>query len=105
MIDRFGLLPPPLKTLFAITWLKLCAQQLGIMKIQAAGEGGNLRFGERSKVDPAKLIALLEKEPKRYRLDGPYKLRFTWALKAPEQRIDALERLLQRLEPRAAAAA
>jgi transcription-repair coupling factor (superfamily II helicase) len=99
LIDRFGLLPPPLKTLFAITWLKLCAQQLGIVKIQAAGEGGNLRFGERSKVDPAKLIALLEKEPKRYRLDGPYKLRFAWALKAPEQRVDALERLLQRLEP------
>jgi transcription-repair coupling factor (superfamily II helicase) len=105
LIDRFGLLPPPLKTLFAITWLKLCAQQLGVVKIQAAGEGGNLKFGERSKVDAAKLIALIQKEPKRYRLDGSYKLRFTWDLKAPEQRIDAIERLLQRLAPNGAASA
>jgi transcription-repair coupling factor (superfamily II helicase) len=105
LIDRFGLLPPPLKTLFAITWLKLCAQQLGIVKIQAAGEGGNIRFGERSKVDPVKLIALIEKEKARYKLDGPYKLKFTWTLKASEQRIEALERLLQRLAPSAAAAA
>ncbi len=107
LIDRFGLLPPPLKTLFAITWLKLLAQRLGIVKIQAAGEGGNLRFGERSHVDPVRLITLIEKDPEHYRLDGPFKLRFSWQLKAPEQRIGAIERLLERLAPpdRAAAAA
>ncbi|HET7133181.1 MAG TPA: TRCF domain-containing protein, partial [Gammaproteobacteria bacterium] len=35
LIDRFGLLPPPLKTLFTITSLKLLAQRLGVAKIQA----------------------------------------------------------------------
>ena len=44
IIDRFGLLPPPLKTLFAITWLKLLAQRLGVAKIQAGAEGGSVRF-------------------------------------------------------------
>jgi transcription-repair coupling factor (superfamily II helicase) len=106
LIDRFGLLPPPLKTLFAITSLRLLAQQLGVAKIQAAGEGGNVRFAERSKVDPLRLLKLIEGEAGRYRLDGPYKLKFTWRLDAPEQRVAALEKLLRRLAPveRAAAA-
>jgi transcription-repair coupling factor (superfamily II helicase) len=99
LIDRFGLLPPPLKTLFAITSLKLLAQRLGIAKIQAGAESGNLRFGERSKVDPVRLIALIEKDPEHYKLDGPYKLRFSWRLTTQEQRLGALEKLLQRLAP------
>jgi transcription-repair coupling factor (superfamily II helicase) len=107
LIDRFGLLPAPLKTLFSITVLKLMAQQLGIAKIQAAGEGGNIRFAERSKVDPLRLLKLIEGDAAHYRLDGPYKLRFSWRLEAPEQRIGAIERLLRRLAPsdRTAAAA
>jgi transcription-repair coupling factor (superfamily II helicase) len=105
LIDRFGLLPPPLKTLFAITSLKLLAQQLGIAKIQAGAEGGHLRFAERSKVEPLKLLKLIEGEPKRYRLDGPYKLRFGWHLEVPEQRLAALEKLLRRLAPADLAAA
>jgi transcription-repair coupling factor (superfamily II helicase) len=105
LIDRFGLLPPPLKTLFAITSLKLVAQSLGIVKIQASAEGGNLRFGERSKVDPTRLIALIEKEPQRYKLDGPFKLKLTWKLGAPEQRLAAIEKLLAKLGPAALASA
>ena len=45
------------------------------------------------------LFKLIEGEPKRYRLDGPYKLRFTWQLESPEQRLPALEKLLRRLVP------
>jgi transcription-repair coupling factor (superfamily II helicase) len=99
LIDRFGLLPPPLKTLFAITSLKLLAQRLGVAKIQAGAEGGSIRFAERSKVDPIKLIKLIEGDKERYRLDGPYKLRFTWKLAAAEQRVQALEKLLGKLAP------
>jgi transcription-repair coupling factor (superfamily II helicase) len=105
LIDRFGLLPAPLKTLFAITSLKLLAQQLGIAKIQAGAEGGNVRFAERSKVEPTKLLKLIESEPKRYRLDGAYKLRFGWQLEVPEQRLPAIEKLLKRLAPADLAAA
>jgi transcription-repair coupling factor (superfamily II helicase) len=100
LIDRFGLLPPPLKTLFAITWLKLLAQQLGVAKIQASAEGGNVRFAERAKVDPVRLIALIEGDPERYRLDGPYKLKFSWCVEAAEQRVSAVEKLLKRLAPK-----
>src|SRR5690606_3491156 len=40
LIDRFGLLPAPVKTLFAVARLKLAARELGIVKIQAGPEGG-----------------------------------------------------------------
>jgi transcription-repair coupling factor (superfamily II helicase) len=107
LIDRFGLLPPPLKSLFAMTALKLLAAQLGIAKIQAGGENGSITFAERSRVDPVRLLKLIESDAKRYRLDGPYKLRFSWTLENPEKRIAALEKLLHRLgaEETAAAAA
>ena len=99
LIDRFGLLPPPLKTLFAITWLKLLAQRLGVAKIQAGAEGGSVRFAERASVDPAKLIALIESDKQRYRLDGPFKLRFSWRVEGAEQRVGAVEKLLKRIAP------
>jgi transcription-repair coupling factor (superfamily II helicase) len=105
LIDRFGMLPPPLKTLFAITALKLVAAELGIAKIQAGGEGGSIRFAERSKVDPTRLLALIDSDSARYRLDGPYKLRFSWSLAHAEKRIAALEKLLKRLAPGSTAAA
>jgi transcription-repair coupling factor (superfamily II helicase) len=107
LIDRFGLLPPPTKTLFSLTALKLLAGQLGIAKIRAGAEGGSITFAERSRVDPARLLKLIESDPKRHRLDGPYKLRFAWTLDSPDKRIGALEKLLRRLgaEDEAAVAA
>jgi transcription-repair coupling factor (superfamily II helicase) len=107
LIDRFGLLPPPTKTLFEVTSLKLGAAELGVAKIQAGAEGGNVRFSERAKVDPARLIKLIEGDPATYRLDGPYKLRFKWRADSPEQRLKNVDRLLGKLLPtnRGAAAA
>ncbi len=97
LIDRFGLLPPATKTLFAITALKLIAQQLGIVKIQAGAQGGVLKFGTRASADPAALAAMLTGEPERYRMEGPYKLRFSWSADGEPARLTALEALLQRL--------
>ena len=105
LIDRFGLLPAPLKNLFAITALKLDAQALGVIKIQAGAQGGSLRFAERSNVDPAALVALIEAAPADYRLDGPLRLKFSWRIEAPEQRIGGIEKLLTRLAPKSHATA
>ena len=104
LIDRFGLLPAPLKTLFAISALKLLAEQIGIAKIQAGAEAGSITFAERSRVDPTRLLRLIEGDSKRYRLDGPYKLRFSWTLENPETRIPALDTLFRRLGAEDAAA-
>jgi len=105
LIDRFGLLPPPLKMLFSITALKLLAGQLGLAKIRAGSEGGSVTFAERSRVDPTRLLKLIESDAARYRLDGPYKLRFSWTLENPDKRVAAIEKLLRRLGAEDAAAA
>jgi transcription-repair coupling factor (superfamily II helicase) len=103
MINRFGLLPEPTRTLFGVTGLKLLAAQLGVEKLQAGAAGGSLRFGDRASVDPAALVGLVATEPASYSLDGPFRLRFRFRPEVPaEHRIDRLERLLEKLGARAA---
>lgn len=97
MIDRFGLLPTPVKTLFAVTQLKLAAQELGVARIRAAGAGGTIEFSKSAALDPEFVLRLVAEEPSQFRLDGPWKLRFSWDQTEPEMRIDALAGLLQRL--------
>ena len=107
LIDRFGLLPTVTRTLFALTRLKLIAQQLGITNIQAENHGGSLQFSEEASIDPAILIELVENQSAIYSMDGPFKLRFSWALEHNEDRIAATETLLLDLgvKPQASSAA
>jgi transcription-repair coupling factor (superfamily II helicase) len=105
MIDRFGLLPPPLKTLFAVTWIKLLAAALGVEKVQASAKGGVIRFGQHARVDPGALVKLVASAPDVYRLDGPFRLRFTWSEPRDEARSEKLEALLGRLGARVPASA
>jgi transcription-repair coupling factor (superfamily II helicase) len=105
LIDRFGLLPPAARTLFDLAALKLLALDIGAIKVQAGDRGGSLTFGNRAGVDPAKLVELLAHHPERYRLDGPYKLRFKWNLDDAAARLNATERLLIELGANADSAA
>ncbi len=98
MIDRFGLLPEPVKHLFRVTAIKLRAQRLGIRRVEAGPQGGRLLFEERPRVDPAALVRLIQGEPQVYRLDGQEKLRFRMDLAEPERRLEAVEALLRALE-------
>jgi transcription-repair coupling factor (superfamily II helicase) len=95
MIDRFGLLPAPVKTLFRVTGLKLRAAPIGIRKIEAGLKGGRLVFGPHPKVDPAKLVRLIQHSHAVYKLDGKDKLRFIKELPDAETRAVEVERLLE----------
>jgi transcription-repair coupling factor (superfamily II helicase) len=97
MIDRFGLLPQPAKNLFAITELKLRAHPIGIRKIEAGPKGARLLFEEQPRLDPMKLIALIQSRPNTYKMDGGDKLRYTADLEIPEQRVAKMHRLLDTL--------
>src|SRR4029078_3509641 len=44
MIDRFGLLPEPVKHLFAVTAIKLGAKALGVRKLDLGDKGGRIVF-------------------------------------------------------------
>jgi transcription-repair coupling factor (superfamily II helicase) len=97
MIDRFGLLPEPAKNLLAITELKLIVQPFGIKKIEAGPAGGRVLFAADTKVNPTRLIKLIQTKPKEYKLDGGDKLRFFRDLTDPAQRIAQVGRVVEQL--------
>lgn len=97
LIDRFGLLPQPVKHLFLITELKLKAEQLGIQKISASAQQGKLDFTEKPSIDPAVLINLIQVHGKRYQMEGPQRLRFTLDSISSEERIFEISSLLGKL--------
>jgi transcription-repair coupling factor (superfamily II helicase) len=98
MVDRFGSLPPPLQNLFQVTRLRLRAATLGISRIDFGPKGGTLEFRQDTRVDPIALVRLVQSEPNSYRLEGGAKLRMTRALETPEQRFEAVQALLGRLQ-------
>jgi transcription-repair coupling factor (superfamily II helicase) len=94
MIDRFGLLPEPAKTLFRVAELKLRAEALGLTRVEANAEGGRLIFGSAPKVDVARVMRLLQEQGNVYRLDGQDRLRFSQAMPDAASRLRAIGRLL-----------
>lgn len=97
LIDRFGLLPQPVKNLLRLTELKLKAAELGISKISAGAESGKLDFTEKPSINPAVLINLIQVHAKRYKMEGPQRLRFNLDSKSPEDRIIEISTLLKTL--------
>ncbi|MEM1244152.1 MAG: transcription-repair coupling factor [Pseudomonadota bacterium] len=78
MIDRFGLLPEATKNLFAIADLRLLLEKLGIKSIEADTKGGVIEFDAKPKIDPKKIIQLIQQQPDRFKLSGQDKLRFAF---------------------------
>lgn len=97
LIDRFGLLPPPVKHLLLITELKLKAQDMGIQKISAGAQQGKLDFNEQPNIDPGVLISLIQVHAKRYQMEGPQRLRFSLDSETPEERIFEISSLLNKI--------
>ncbi len=87
LIDRFGLLPEATETLFMISHLKLIAAELGVNKIDSSAQFGYLHFVEKPKVDPLKIINLIQKQPKNFQMQGSNTLRFKLTTENKEQRI------------------
>lgn len=100
MIDRFGLLPDPVKHLFAIAELKLQANALGVRKLDLGENGGRLVFEAKPAIDPVAVIQMIQKQPKIYTMDGPDKLRIKLPLPEGADRFNAARGLLTMLAPR-----
>ena len=103
MIDRFGLLPEPTKTLFRVTSLRIRAERLGIKKIEAADGSGKMEFAQDTPINPGTIVQLVQAEPHRYRLGAPNQLSFEENMEKLETRFQRVEALLDRLEHRNAA--
>ncbi|AZZ93034.1 transcription-repair coupling factor [Hahella sp. KA22] len=99
MIDRFGLLPDATKNLFRQARLKLTADRLGIARIDIGAKGGVIEFNAKTTIEPIKLVNLIQREPKHYKLDGGSKLRVTRSLEDKEDRMQFVEKLLKSFAP------
>ncbi len=97
MIDRFGLLPPPTRNLFAIADLKLRADAVGVTRIDVGPRGGRFEFAEDAEADVDALLALVHGNPARFRLKGPTQLQILKSREDGEERIRQVVELLERL--------
>lgn len=98
MIDRFGLLPEPLKNLFRVTRLRLVADELGIAKIEANTKGGRLEFTKNTTVNPLTIVKLVQNQPQNYKLVGANNLQFSIETDGADDRINAVHTLLTTLK-------
>ena len=76
------------------TAIKLAATPLGVRKIDIGEQGGRIVFAAQPNIDVAKLLALIGKQPKVYKLDGQDKLRIVRPLADATQRADEIDALL-----------
>ena len=101
MIDRFGLLPEPIKNVFVQASVRIQAQRLGINDIEVTAVGGSIEFANHTTVSPLSLVKLIQADPKVYALAGANKLRFHSPLPDLPARQAFIESLLQQFSAEA----
>jgi len=98
-IDRCGLLPEPAKNLIRQTQLRLQAEALGIVKVDAGKEWVRLEFGASTPVDPLVLVKKVQSAPDTYRLEGANSFRFRLNDDSTSGKPDAIAAALGELTP------
>ena len=97
LTDRFGEPPTPARNLLRTARLRLVARRLGLRRVDFGTHGGQLQFEPQNSIDPKKVVALLQSNPREYRLEGPLKLRVSHPLVDETERFEFVTALLQRL--------
>jgi transcription-repair coupling factor (superfamily II helicase) len=97
MIDRFGLLPEPVKNLFEVAGLRLEAERIGITRLDFGPQGGRLEFSEDTRADPGAVIRLVQQSRGRYQMDGPQMLRIRAEVGDARERFEETARLIRAL--------
>ena len=97
LTDRFGEPPTPARNLLRTARLRLVARRLGLRRVDFGTHGGQLQFEPQNSIDPKKVVALLQSNPREYRLEGPLKLRISHPLVDETERFEFVTALLQRL--------
>ena len=97
MIDRFGLLPLQVKSLFRITELKFKLDTLGIVKLDAGETQGRFEFGPHTNIDPYTMVRLIQTKPASFKLDGANALKFIFDMPDAESRFSIIDDILKLL--------
>jgi len=102
MIDRFGMLPDAVRSLFRTTAIKLVASGLGIDRVDVGPAGGRIEFAAETTVDPFTIVKLVQREPDTFRYrDGNgragNRLIVRRGMPHPDTRFQFVEALVQEL--------
>lgn len=98
LVDRFGPLPDEAKYLLSITGIKARAESLGIARMDIGQSGGVIEFSIDHQIDPKRVIALLQSQPGRYRMEGAHKLRLSHKADLAETRLKMADAYLSYFE-------
>jgi transcription-repair coupling factor (superfamily II helicase) len=98
LIDRFGKLPEPAQALIETHRLRIVAEPLGIMKIDAHAESVMFQFRPNPPIDAGSIIALVQKN-RSIKLSGQDKLRQTVDAPELQGRVAAIRSTLAALTP------
>jgi transcription-repair coupling factor (superfamily II helicase) len=96
LVDRFGLLPPPARTLLDTHRLRILAKPLGIVKIDAGPDSLKIQFMPQPPIDPMKIIALIQAK-RNYKLNGQDKLSVVAEMPTAESRVVRIVGLFKEL--------
>lgn len=97
LIDRFGLLPEQAKSLFRQTKIRLTAEKLGIVKLDAGESSARIEFEDQPKVDPLAIIQMIQADPHLYKLEGSSVFKYSGPMEKAELRFATVENLLKKL--------
>lgn len=98
MIDRYGILPTPLKAFFDIANFKQLAKRLGITRIELSDKGGFIEFSSDQIVSADYLITLIQKNPEIYRLENQNRMKLLGSYSSQQARLLFLRKLLADFE-------
>ena len=95
MHDRFGPFPPETANLLEVMSVRLLLKKLRITRLDVVPEGLVITFPEDTRVNPDKLIALVKKEPRRFRFLTERKLKVRLPAGAPLQALLESRKVIQ----------
>jgi len=90
-------MPEAAQTLLATHKLRLAAQELGIIKIDASESQASLQFSAKTAVNPLRIIELVQKQ-RHIKLAGQDRLRIEIKGAQPSDRVDAVQAVLRVLQ-------
>jgi transcription-repair coupling factor (superfamily II helicase) len=96
LIDRFGPLPEQAQALVQTHRLRLAAQKVGIIKIDAHNEAVLLHFMPKPPIDPMRIIELIQKN-RHIKLHGQDKLKITANMPDLAARVGQIKTILRAL--------
>jgi transcription-repair coupling factor (superfamily II helicase) len=100
LADRYGPLPEAVETLVEFALLKSAAQKLAIEAVDRRGGWLNLKFHPGSRVEPARLMALVEAQPgAQFTPAGVLRLPLPPGSDAPEAVLESLKQTFAALAP------